>query len=519
MIVTEQSLPPEIALDEDSLLSFLNKNYGEGKKCRVRKRSIDARQKQIKVHLTIEVYEENEELASRISWHPERLPSVESNDRVVIVGSGPAGMFAALRAIELGLKPILLERGKDVRARRRDLAAINRSHKVNPNSNYCFGEGGAGTYSDGKLYTRSKKRGDLNQVLEILVAHGASEDILIDAHPHIGTNKLPKIIQNIRNTILDHGGEVHFDTCVTDFMIKNGQMVGVVSGDTQHEGKAVLLATGHSSRDIFGILNNKGVLIEAKPYALGLRVEHPQRQIDSLQYHCESRGDYLPAASYALKAQVQGQEQAKAVFSFCMCPGGFIVPSATADGEVVVNGMSPSRRNSRFANSGIVVSVDHHDFIKYSEKGALAGLEYQKAIERAACTLAGNTQAAPAQRLADFVNGSVSNDLPDCSYQPGLTSLDLSEVLPKAITSSLKKAFRQFDKKSKGYLTNDAVLVGVESRTSSPVQIPRDRFTREHPEVKRFFPCGEGAGYAGGIVSAAIDGAKCVEKIAELYFK
>lgn len=421
-----------------------------------------------------------------------------------------------MRLIELGYKPVVLERGSDVQTRRRDLAAINKDHIVNPESNYCFGEGGAGTYSDGKLYTRSKKRGDVRRILEILVVHGAKDEILFDAHPHIGTNKLPRLVTELRQSILNAGGEIHFDTKVTDFLIVNNAITGVV---TQKEDKilglAVILATGHSARDIFYLLQRKNILIEAKPFALGVRVEHQQSLIDQVQYHCSNdRGIYLPASSYSLvhQAAVEGKE--RGVFSFCMCPGGFIVPAATAPGEIVVNGMSPSRRDSQFANSGIVVAVDEHDFKDYKKHGALAGVFFQAAIEQKACTLAGNTQAAPAQRLLDFVENKVSASLLESSYQPGLSSVDMKEILPAKIIAALRQGFQSFGKKMKGYLTNEAQVVGVESRTSSPVKIPRDKDTLEHPQINNLFPCGEGAGYAGGIVSAAMDGERCAEAVA-----
>jgi len=420
-----------------------------------------------------------------------------------------------LRLIEHGIKPIVIERGNDVRLRRRDLAAINKEHIVNPDSNYCFGEGGAGTYSDGKLYTRSKKRGDVNQILEILVAHGAKDDILFDAHPHIGTNKLPNLVTEIRESIIRAGGEVHFNTKAVDFIVKDDTMLGVITHSGERiEGEGVILATGHSARDIFQILHQKKILIEAKPFALGVRVEHPQDLIDRIQYHCPvDRGPYLPASSYALVHQASVQNADRGVFSFCMCPGGFIVPSATAPGEVVVNGMSPSRRDSKFANSGIVVAVNESDFKSFLNHGPLAGMFFQQDIEQRACVVAGGTQLAPAQRLVDFVEGKNSGTLLETSYQPGLTSVQMRDVLPKFISEALQQGFKNFGSKMKGYLTNEAQIVGVESRTSSPVRIPRDKETLEHPQIKMFFPCGEGAGYAGGIVSAAMDGERCADAI------
>jgi uncharacterized FAD-dependent dehydrogenase len=410
------------------------------------------------------------------------------------------------------MKPIVLERGKDVKSRRRDLAAINKDHIVNSDSNYCFGEGGAGTYSDGKLYTRSKKRGMIRRVLETLVMHGAREDILIDAHPHIGTNKLPAIVEALRESVKAAGGEVHFATRVTDLVVSNGAVTGVRthSGDIV-SGAGVVLATGHSARDIYEMLAARGIRLEAKPFALGLRVEHEQQLIDQLQYHCTTtRGEYLPASSYSMVHQAWG----RGVFSFCMCPGGFIVPAATSPGEVVVNGMSPSRRDSRFANSGIVATVDHKDFLPFSTFGVLAGMQFQAAIEKQACVVAGGGQRAPAQRLMDFVNGKVSGTLRETSYQPGLISANLHEILPEEIAAALREGFRQFGKQMNGYLTNEAQLVGVESRTSAPVTIPRDAETLQHPSLAGLYPCGEGAGYAGGIVSAAMDGERCAEAVA-----
>ena len=441
-------------------------------------------------------------------------PSVQNAPKVIIVGAGPAGLFAALRAIELGLKPIVLERGKDVRARRRDLAAINKEHVVNPDSNYCFGEGGAGTYSDGKLYTRSKKRGDLLRILQIFVQHGATPDILFDAHPHIGTNKLPVIIANLRDTILEAGGEVLFEKRVIDFIVAQGEMKGVVTQDEQeHIGEAVILATGHSARDIFELLHRKNITIEAKPFAMGVRVEHQQRLIDSIQYKCEERGGWLPASSYALVHQTVYDGRQRGIFSFCMCPGGFIVPSATAPGEVVVNGMSPSRRDSRFANSGIVVAIELED-MDIRQYGQLAGLHMQQALEQKACEMAGGTQKAPAQLLADFTLQKTGGTLLETSYQPGLTPVDMNQLFSADMAYRLREGFKAFGGKMRGFLTNDAQIIGVESRTSSPIRIPRDRETLEHVHIRNLYPCGEGAGYAGGIVSAAMDGERCAEMVA-----
>lgn len=510
-------LPPEVAYEPHLLEEAVTKKARAKTAFQVRKRSIDARGNKVQVNLLIETFDGD--IPSRRQTTQD-YQVVAHAPAIIIVGSGPAGLFAALRLIELGVKPIVLERGKDVRSRRRDIAAINKDHVVNPESNYCFGEGGAGTYSDGKLYTRSKKRGDIRRILEILVAHGATEEILIDAHPHIGTNKLPQIVQALREQIIHAGGEVHFDAKVTDLIIRSGQLEGVTlaHGD-QVKAAAVILATGHSARDIFSLLHRKKALIEAKPFALGVRVEHPQALIDSIQYHCADRGPYLPASAYTLAQQVKYHGKERGVFSFCMCPGGFIVPSATQPGEVVVNGMSPSRRNSRFANSGIVVAVELEDLPEYHQYGPLAALQFQSEIEKRACAIAGGTQTAPAQRLTDFVHGKVSTTLPDTSYQPGLRSVELREVLPPMIADRLKVGFKAFGKKMKGYFTSEAQIVGVESRTSSPVKIPRDKETLEHIELKGLFPCGEGAGYAGGIVSAAMDGERCAEKAVALYIR
>jgi uncharacterized FAD-dependent dehydrogenase len=437
------------------------------------------------------------------------LQQVADKPEVHIVGLGPGGLFAALRLIEAGYKPVVLERGKAVRDRRRDLALLNREGIVNPESNYCFGEGGAGTFSDGKLYTRSKKRGNTQAVLDLLVQFGASPDILIDAHPHIGTNKLPKIIQAMREQIVSCGGEVLFDHKLTDIQVVGGKLKGLeVNGKEVIPAKALILATGHSARDIFQLLHRQQLLIEPKPFALGVRVEHPQDLIDRIQYNCDTtRPDGLPAASYSLVKQVEG----KGVFSFCMCPGGIICPAATAPGELVVNGWSPSMRNTGYANSGMVVSVELADFFK--EQDPLAGVAFQHAVEQRAEQAGGGKQVAPAQRLQDFVDGKFSASLPDCSYLPGLRSADLGEVLPTFVQERLQEGFKAFGRKLKGYLSNEAVVVAVESRTSSPVRIPRDQESLMHPQCEGLFPCGEGAGYAGGIMSAAMDGERVAQAV------
>jgi uncharacterized FAD-dependent dehydrogenase len=495
---------------KDILLTKVAKFLGENKDdltVKVIRKSIDARKPTIYFNYKMEVYI-REKPDDNPTYHFE-YKDVANAKEVHIIGFGPAGMWAALRCLELGYKPVVLERGKRVQERRRDLKAINQDHIVNEDSNYCFGEGGAGTYSDGKLYTRSLKRGDVRRIFESLVHHGATNQILVDAHPHIGTNKLPRIVENIRETILKHGGEIHFETRLTDFIIRNNKLQAIIlQNGLEMAVNRVILATGHSARDIFYLLKNKEVALKAKSFAMGVRVEHPQRIIDSIQYHCRGeRNELLPAASYSLVQQVKN----RGVYSFCMCPGGFIVPAATAPGEVVVNGMSPSKRNNLFANSGIVVEINvDEDIPKYEKFGVLKGLEYQKALERLAFTAGGRSQVAPAQRLTDFVEGNLSADLNPTSYQPGLKSAPLHSLLPKLIGSRLRAGFSEFGKKMNGYYTAEANIVGVESRTSSPVTIPRNE-KLEHIEIEGLFPCGEGGGYAGGIVSAAMDGERCAE--------
>jgi len=471
------------------------------------KRSTDARQKIVKINLKLRVCVSEKHVKAK-----ENLPAYKDangKEEIIIIGAGPAGLFAALKLLEKGKKPIVIERGKAVQERRKDIAKLTKEHIVNKDSNYCFGEGGAGTFSDGKLYTRSKKRGDVNKILDVLIMHGATPEIRVDAHPHIGTNKLPQIIQKIRETILEYGGEILFNSRVTDIILKNNKVDGVklLSDNTINSNK-VILATGHSARDIFELLYKKEIEIQIKEFAIGVRVEHTQELIDQIQYKCEDRGEYLPPAPYSLAKQVNG----RGVYSFCMCPGGIIAPCATSDGEVVTNGWSPSRRDFKTSNSGIVVELKLEDFVKYKEFGPLAGIQFQKEIEQKAWKLAGETQKVPAQRLVDFTNNKQSVDIPETSYFPGTTSTELSDVLPEFINQNLIEGFKQFGKQMKGYLTNEAVIHAPESRTSSPVRIPRDKNTFQHPQIEGLFPCGEGAGYAGGIISAAIDGEKCAEK-------
>lgn len=508
--IADIALPPREAADPVLVREAAAEAGGialdEVRGARILKRSIDARSKLPLVRLRVEI--STQEDLPEPATSPPVLPDVANAKPVIIVGCGPAGLFAALGCIRRGLRPIIVERGRDVRARRRDLAAINREHTVHPDSNYCFGEGGAGTYSDGKLYTRSDKRGDISAVLETFVAFGAPADILIDAHPHIGTNKLPKIITAMREAIEAAGGEVRFNSRVTDLLINRGAMQGVrtAKGD-EILAERVVLATGHSARDIFELLHAKGIAIEAKPFAMGVRIEHPQAVIDHIRYHCTVRDPFLPPASYNVVQQVEG----RGVYSFCMCPGGIIAPCATAPDEVVTNGWSPSKRNNPYANSGIVVAVDPPPG---SAHDPLAAMRWQQQVEQSAWRAGGQRQSAPAQRLEDFIRRKPSNDLPECSYPPGIVPCLLDDVLPGEVAHRLRLGFKAFGQKMRGYRTNEAVLVAVESRTSSPVRIPRDAITLEHPQVHGLYPCAEGAGYAGGIVSAAMDGERVAAALA-----
>lgn len=481
---------------------------------RIVKHSIDARKAQIKVQLRLEVGVDEKLLPEpKIQWQCPVLP--KNTKTVVIIGFGPAGIFAALEALKMGIKPIVLDRGKDVFNRRFDLPKIQKGVVVE-DSNYCFGEGGAGTFSDGKLYTRATKRGSIRDVYETLVAHGAPTRILVDSHPHIGSNKLPKVVMNMRKTILESGGQVHFNERVIDFEIKNQKITSVITqNNNAYHGDAVILATGHSGRDIYELLIKKNILLEPKPFAMGVRIEHPQPLIDQIQYHLkpgQTRDDLLPAARYSLATKIEG----RGVHSFCMCPGGFIMPTATMNDEVVVNGMSLSKRDSPYANSGLVVSVEVEDTRPFQDHGVLAGIFFQKDLEIKAKQFGGGGQTAPAQRLVDFLEGKTSQTLPSTSYKPGIQSTRLDEIMPQWVVDRMQKGFSLFGKKMRGYISFEAVMIGFETRTSSPVRIPRNPDTLRHPQIENLLPCGEGAGYAGGIVSAAIDGIRCMQKTQDL---
>ncbi|MDQ6758047.1 MAG: NAD(P)/FAD-dependent oxidoreductase [Bacteroidota bacterium] len=517
-------LLPSEAADSSFVKNIIAKSSGKQENeiygYHILKRSIDARGKTVWINLTVNAFI-NEPFHQRKIQRFNFKDVSASAKKVVIIGAGPAGLFAALKLIEKGIKPIILERGKDVRARRRDLAVLNKEGIINSESNYCFGEGGAGTYSDGKLYTRSDKRGDVERILHLFIHFGAEENILSDAHPHIGTNKLPQIITAMRKQIEDCGGVFLFEKKVVDFIISNDKINAVKTADDNlFNADAFILASGHSARDIFTLLNKQNILIEAKPFALGIRIEHTQNLIDKIQYH-NNKENILPPSSYGLVEQVNG----KGVFSFCMCPGGIIAPAATNDNEIVVNGWSPSKRNNPFANSGIVVQVEVDDALKpignkqpsIEKDSPLLLMEFQKMIEQKAFAEGGGKFVAPAQRMVDFVENKISSSLPDCSYLPGIHSADIKNILPPFISERLQVALKLFGKKMNGYFTNEAVLVATESRTSSPVRIPRDGITLSHPQIKNLYPCGEGAGYAGGIVSAAMDGEKVAQQLANIF--
>ena len=513
--IVRLNISPETAADQSLVLKLAGSAAGippSGiSQLRIIRKSVDARRRNIVVNLEIEVFASDDPPAPAIQ--PYLPKNVTGRREVIVVGAGPAGLFAALRLIELGIRPVILERGKDVSSRKKDIALISREHRVDPDSNYCFGEGGAGTFSDGKLYTRSKKRGDNRRVLELLCIHGANENILYEAHPHLGTDKLPGIISGIRKTITEAGGIFLFGKRVSDILVEGSKVKGAVTSDNErYLSPFVILATGHSSRDIYSLCTERGIKLEPKSFAMGVRVEHPQALIDRIQYHGKERGKFLPAASYNLVKQVDG----RGVYSFCMCPGGFIVPAATSPGEVVVNGMSPSTRNSPYANSGIVVEIRPEDLKDYTRFDVLAGLEFQKDFEKLNWEQAGRTQSAPAQRLTDFLNGKTSATLPAVSYFPGVISSPLHEWIPPSIGNRLKAGFGFFGSVMRGFLTDEAVITGVESRTSSPVRIPRDPVTLEHTVVSGLYPCGEGSGYAGGIVSSAVDGMNSAEAVASL---
>ena len=510
---------PHVAANEQALRSYLADEYGFDVRTvtavRILRRSIDARQRTIFVNLKVRVF--INEQPQQDEYVHTVYPDVSDRPQVIVVGAGPGGLFAALRLIELGLRPIVLERGKDVHERKKDLAQIAKTQQVDGESNYCFGEGGAGAYSDGKLYTRSKKRGSIEKILNVFCQHGASTNILADAHPHIGTDKLPRVIENMRNTILRSGGEVHFQTKMTQLMIKGDRVVGCLAADKEYMGP-VILATGHSARDVYRYLAEAKIDIEAKGIAVGVRLEHPSELIDQIQYHnCQGRGKYLPAAEYSFVTQVDG----RGVYSFCMCPGGFVIPAATDKEQIVVNGMSPSNRGGQWSNSGMVVEIRPEDISNLKPQTstlkpqALCVMAFQEQLERDCWQQGNRRQTAPAQRMADFVNNRLSYDLPKSSYAPGLISSPLHFWMPKGISYRLQEGFKAFGRMSHGFLTNEATMIGIETRTSSPVRILRDSETLMHVRIQGLFPCGEGAGYAGGIVSAGVDGERCADMCAQ----
>ena len=512
---------PEQAANEEGIKRYLSKEKGLDartlNKVRVLKRSIDARQRTIFVNLKVRAY--INEMPQDDQYVHTEYPDVSSRPRVIVVGEGPGGLFASLRLIELGYRPVVLERGKDVRERKKDLSNITKTQKVDSESNYCFGEGGAGAYSDGKLYTRSKKRGSVDKILNVFCQHGANTNILADAHPHIGTDKLPRVIENMRNTIINCGGEVHFQTKMTRFILEGDRVIGVeavnlVTGAEENYRGPVILATGHSARDVYRYLASSKIEIEAKGIAVGVRLEHPSQLIDQIQYHNKNgRGKYLPAAEYSFVTQVDG----RGVYSFCMCPGGFVIPAATGPEQLVVNGMSPSNRGTAWSNSGMVVETHPEDVVQSEEelKDPLAMMYFQERVEKLCWQQANMKQTAPAQRMADFVNNRLSYDLPKSSYAPGIISSPLHFWMPSFVSKRLQEGFKTFGKNAHGFLTNEATLIAMETRTSSPVRIVRDRDTLMHVRIQGLFPCGEGAGYAGGIVSAGVDGERCAEMCAE----
>ena len=512
---------PEQAANEEGIKRYLAKEKGLDartlNKVRVLKRSIDARQRTIFVNLKVRAY--INEMPQDDQYVHTEYPDVSSRPRVIVVGEGPGGLFASLRLIELGYRPVVLERGKDVRERKKDLSYITKTQKVDSESNYCFGEGGAGAYSDGKLYTRSKKRGSVDKILNVFCQHGANTNILADAHPHIGTDKLPRVIENMRNTIINCGGEVHFQTKMTRFILEGDRVIGVeavnlVTGAEENYRGPVILATGHSARDVYRYLASSKIEIEAKGIAVGVRLEHPSQLIDQIQYHNKNgRGKYLPAAEYSFVTQVDG----RGVYSFCMCPGGFVIPAATGPEQLVVNGMSPSNRGTAWSNSGMVVETHPEDVVQSEEelKDPLSMMYFQERVEKLCWQQANMKQTAPAQRMADFVNNRLSYDLPKSSYAPGIISSPLHFWMPSFVSKRLQEGFKTFGKNAHGFLTNEATLIAMETRTSSPVRIVRDRETLMHVRIQGLFPCGEGAGYAGGIVSAGVDGERCAEMCAE----